>query len=106
MTSKLDSRITPETLRLPILADEQVCLFNEFNLKVTTNHSGTLQAGHYWAHIKDEDNRSLLKCNDTSVIATPSTGLSNTPSYVSSMQQLKFSYNFAREFDFMSYLWV
>ena len=36
-----------ETLRLPISADEQVCLFKEFNLKATINHSGTLQAGHY-----------------------------------------------------------
>ena len=71
-----------ETLRLPILADEQVCLFKEFNSKATINHSGTLQAGHYWAHIKDEDNRGWLKCNDTSVIASPFSGLSNTSSYV------------------------
>ena len=54
----------------------------EFTLKATINHSGTLQAGHYWAHIKDEDNRGWLKCNDTSVIATPFSGLSNTSSYV------------------------
>ena len=71
-----------ETLRLPISADEQVCLYKEFTLKATINHSGTLQAGHYWAHIKDEDNRGWLKCNDTSVIATPFSGLSNTSSYV------------------------
>ena len=58
-----------ETLKLPISADEQVCLFKEFNLKATINHSGTLQAGHYWAHKNDEDNRGWLKCNDTSVIA-------------------------------------
>ena len=70
-----------ETLRLPISAYEQVCLYKEFTLKATTNHSGTLQAGHYWAHIKDEDNRGWLKCNDTSVIGTPFSGLSNT-SYV------------------------
>ena len=71
-----------ETLKLPISADQQVCLFKEFNLKATINHSGTLQAGHYWAHIKDKDNRGWLKCNDTSVIATPFCGLSNTSSYV------------------------
>ena len=71
-----------ETLRLPISADEQVCLFKEFNLKATINHSGTLQAGHYWAHIKDGDNRGWLKCNDTSVTATPFNGWSNTSSYV------------------------
>ena len=46
-----------ETLKLPISANEQVCLFKEFNLRHTINHSGTLQAGHYWAHIKDKDNR-------------------------------------------------
>ena len=71
-----------ETLRLPISADEQVCLYKEFTLKATINHSGTLQAGRYWAHIKDEDNRGWLKCNDNSVIATPFSGLSNTSSYV------------------------
>ena len=43
--------------------DEQVCLFQEFNLKVTINHSGTLPAGRYWAHIKDEDNHGSLKYN-------------------------------------------
>ena len=48
-----------ETLRLPSSADEKVCLFKEFNLKATINHSGTLQAGHYWAHIKDVDNRAV-----------------------------------------------
>ena len=74
-----------ETLRLPILADEQVCLYKEFTLKATINHSGTLQAGHYWVHIKDEDKRGWLNCNDTSVIATPFSGLSNTSSYVYSM---------------------
>ena len=66
-----------ETLRLPISADEQVCLYKEFTLKATINHSGTLPAGHYWAH-----NRGCLKCNDTSVIPTPFSGLSNTSSYV------------------------
>ena len=45
-----------ETLRLPIAADEQVCLYKEFTLKATNKDSGTMQAGHYWAHIKNEDN--------------------------------------------------
>ena len=45
-----------ETLRLPISAAEQVCLYKEFTLKATINYSRILQAGHYWAHIKDEDN--------------------------------------------------
>ena len=42
-----------ETLRLTLSADGQMCLFKEFNLKAIISHSGTLQAGHYWAHIKD-----------------------------------------------------
>ena len=80
---KNDMRVNccSETLRLLISADEQVCLFKEFTLKATINHSGTLQAGHYWAHIKDEDNRGWLKCNDASVITTPFSSLGNT-SYV------------------------
>ena len=63
-----------ETLRLPISAEKQVCLFKEFNFVEisisTTNHPVTVLAGHYWAHIKDEDNRWWLKCNETSVTAT------------------------------------
>ena len=72
-----------ETLRLHIAAEEQVCLYREFTLKATSNHSGTIQAGHYWAHIKNEDNSGWLKCNDTSVIATPFSGLSSFSSNVS-----------------------
>ena len=71
-----------ETLRLPIAVDKQLCLYNEFTLKATINHSGTMQAGYYWAHIKNDNNNGLLKCNDTSVIATPFSGLSSTSSYV------------------------
>ena len=70
-----------ETLRLPISADEKVCLYKESTLKATMNHSGTMQAAHYLAHIKDEDSSCWLKCNDTSVIVTPFSGLSST-SYV------------------------
>ena len=63
-------------------ADEQVCLYKEFTLKATINHSVTMQAGHSWAHIKDEDNSGWLKYNGTSVIGTPCSGLSSTFSYV------------------------
>ena len=71
-----------ETPRLSISVDDQVCLFKEFNLKANINQTRTLQAGHYWAHIKDEDNRGWLKCNNTSVIATPFSVWSNSSSYV------------------------
>lgn len=47
----------------PRNTDEQVCLFEEFNLKASIDYSGTLQAGHYWAYIKDEDNHGWLKYN-------------------------------------------
>ena len=47
----------------PRNTDEQVCLFEEFNLKATIDHSGTLQGGHYWAYIKDEGNHGWLKYN-------------------------------------------
>ena len=51
-----------EILRLLISADEQVCLYKDFTVMATINHSGTVEAGHYWAHIKDEDSRGCLKC--------------------------------------------
>ena len=80
--SNMRVKCCSETLRLPIAADEQVCLYKEFTLKATNKDSGTMQAGHYWAHIKNEDNSGWLKCNNTSVIATPVSGLSSTSSYV------------------------
>ena len=57
-------------------------VYKKFPLKATINHSWTLQADYYWAHKKDEDNSGWLKCHDTSVIATPFSGLSNASSYV------------------------
>ena len=78
-----------ETLRLPISVDKEVCLYKEFTLKAIINHSGTLQAGHYWVHIKDEDNSGWLKCNDT-VLATPFSGLNNTSSCFLLCNNLKF----------------
>ena len=61
-----------ETLRLPISADEQVCLYKEFTLNAIINLSRTLQAGHYWAHIKNEDNRLyILSLGLTSLHITP-----------------------------------
>ena len=39
-----------------------------YSLIATINHSGTLQAGHYWAFVKDCSTNNWLKCNDRAVL--------------------------------------
>ena len=82
MKNNMKVNCCSETLRQPTSAAEQVCLYKEFTLQATLNHSGTLQSGNYQTYIKDEDNSGWLKCNDLSVIATPFNDLSSTSSYV------------------------
>ena len=40
-------------LTVPLKLDDNVSFSKEFSLVATINHSGSLNAGHYWAFIKD-----------------------------------------------------
>ena len=63
--SNLNGNITKDTklveclpennhiLSVPIKPSDSVSFSNRYSLVATINHSGTLQAGHYWAYIKD-----------------------------------------------------
>ena len=70
-----------ESLKVPILTDNDVIVKRKFKLKATINHSGTLNAGHYWAFVKASDN-SWLKCNDISVTKAAFKDLTNNSSYI------------------------
>ena len=54
----------------------------EFSLVATINHSGSLNAGHYWAFIKDNISNSWFKCDDRSIFKVKLSTLNNTISYV------------------------
>ena len=42
---------TTHVLRVPIQTGDSISFTNTYSLIATINHSGTLQAGHYWAFI-------------------------------------------------------
>ena len=69
-------------LSVPVHSSDSVSFSNRYSLIATINHSGTLQAGHYWAFIKDASNNTWLKCNDRSVITVPPSALNNNSCYV------------------------
>ena len=71
-----------EILNIPVYIDEHLSVSRRFKLKATINHSGTINAGHYWAFVKDNNSDRSLKCNDTSVSKATFKDLSNNSSYI------------------------
>ena len=69
-------------LRVPIQTGDSISFTNQYPLIATINHSGTLQAGHYWAFIKDRFTNNWLKCNDHAVLKVKPHTLNNNTSYV------------------------
>ena len=67
-------------LEIPIEQNDSVSFSNKYSLIATINHSGSLNAGHYWAFIKK--NNLWLQCNDSSVLKVKPSTLNNTSSYV------------------------
>ena len=73
---------TTHVLRVPIQAGDSISFTHTYSLIATINHSGTLQAGHYWAFIKDCSTNNSLKCNDRAVLKVKPHTLNNNTSYV------------------------
>ena len=87
---------TTHVLRVPIQTGDSILFTNQYSLIATINHSGTLQAGHYWAFIKDHSTNNWLKRNHRTVLKVKqATHTLNNTSYV--LQKLIFiSLFFAR----------
>ena len=65
-----DTRIVscyPDVLKIPVHADDNITLNQQYSLVATINHSGNLQSGHYWANIKPHSSHEWLSCNDNRV---------------------------------------
>ena len=73
---------TTHVLRVPIQTGDSISFTHIYSLIATINHSGTLQAGHYWAFIKDCSTNNWLKCNDRAVLKLKPHTLNNNTSYV------------------------
>ena len=69
-------------LTVPLKLDDNVSFSKGFSLVSTINHSGSLNAGHYWAFIKDNISKSWFKCDDRSILKVKPSTLNNTTSYV------------------------
>ena len=69
-------------LTVPLKLDDNVSFSKEFSLVATINHSGSLNAGHYWAFIKDNIYKSWFRCDDHSILKVKPSTLNNTTSYV------------------------
>ena len=69
-------------LTVPLKLDDDVSFSKEFSLVATINHSGSLNACHYWAFIKDNISKSWFKCDDRSILKVKPSTLNNTISYV------------------------
>ena len=61
---------------------DDVSFSSEYSLVASINHSGTMNAGHYWAFIKDKLAGVWLKCNDRSVVEVSPCSLNICTSYV------------------------
>ena len=68
-------------LKIPV-SGENTDSFTSFSIMATINHSGKLQAGHYWSLKRDRHPKKWLKCNDTSVTPVQQKSLANEICYV------------------------
>ena len=58
-------------LKVPITVEDEVSFSNKYSLVASTNHSGTLDQGHYWAVVKDSNTGDWAYCNDKVVLTVP-----------------------------------
>ena len=61
-----------------------------YHLIATINHTGNLNRGHYTSFIKIPNSTSLLHCNDPAVLRANENKVSNTSSYITSTNHIKF----------------
>ena len=76
------AKCSSDPLKIPVSSENTVSFSASFSLQATINHSGTLQAGHYWSFKRDKHANKWLKCNDTSVTPVQQKSLTNKTLYV------------------------
>ncbi|XP_057308832.1 uncharacterized protein LOC130647081 [Hydractinia symbiolongicarpus] len=68
-------------LNIPISSDSDTSFTQKYALVAVINHSGILNAGHYWAHIKDRSTNSWSLCNDKAISKVDPRTLNSTTLY-------------------------
>ncbi|XP_057294721.1 ubiquitin carboxyl-terminal hydrolase 51-like [Hydractinia symbiolongicarpus] len=69
-------------LNIPISSDSDISFIQKYALVAVINHSGSLNAGHYWTHIKDRTTNSWYLCNDKAISKVDPRTPNSTTSYV------------------------
>ena len=73
---------TTKHLTVPVAGDGEIFVNNTYSLIATINHSGSLNHGHYWAVIKDNNSSKWYCCNDKLVSQVDESYVNNTTSYI------------------------
>ena len=69
-------------LTVPITIEDEVSFTNKYSLIATTNHSGTLNRGHYWAFIKDIRSSTWYSYNYKWLFNVEENYVNNTTSHI------------------------
>ena len=68
-------------LNNPVVVNDEVTLGSfTYNLQAVLSHEGSIERGHYWAHVKVEDD--WWKCNDTVVSASSQRAIGEKEVYI------------------------
>ena len=70
--------------------DNEVTYQKDYYLITSINYTGNLNRGHYTSFIKIPNSTSLLHCNDPAVLRANENKVSNTSSYITSTNHIKF----------------
>ena len=70
------------TSTTPITLNDEVSFTSKYSLAATTNHSDSLDRGHYWVFIRDALSKHWFSCNDKMVLNVNKKSLCNSSSYV------------------------
>ena len=75
-------KVNQRKILAPISIEDKVSFANKYSLLATTNHSGTLNRGHYCAFIKNIHSSSWYSCNYKLVFDEEENYVKNTTSYI------------------------
>ena len=70
------------TLEIPHIIEGEVSFRQNYDLKAVINHSGTLEAGHYWTAVYHQKSKCWLSCDDKTITRISKDKVSTRHAYV------------------------
>ena len=65
-------------IRIPVSAEDDVTFYKTYSLIGSINHLGTLDRGHYTAHICNRSSTNWYHCNDAAVVPCKKSAVNNS----------------------------